>query len=567
MIAGAPTLRWRVHWVLGAGFALALGLTGFVDVTALVVPIYDMQLYDRVLQSRNMDTLTLLSVFCVVGLVFYGVLEALRSACLIAVSEAVGRHLAPIALAQGVAHAVAGDTRTGTALVRDLNEVQTFLASGAVAIPLDALCAPLFLVVLFALHPAFGFLGLAGVCALILAGIAAEWWIGPAVVAAQAARSDADYALSRDLAEPDVAEGLGMLPAIARRWAGRHGQALDRLNHVGGQALMLGGLARLLRLALGAGTMALGAVLVIAGVTTPGSLMGANLLSNKLLAPFDHLVTSWRSWVLAIAAWRRIDAMLAVTARSSLMPAAKGSVTAMEPGLLVRGVSLRTEAGVTLLDDVDLAVSPGQLVLLAGPNGAGKSTLLRVLAGLVRPDTGTVLLDGTSPVGQGARTAAVGFLPQSVSLLDGTVLENVSRFASGAAATDMAVAAARLAEVHEPIGRMARGYDTVLANNAVSLSGGMRRRIGLARAVYGSPRLLLLDEPDAGLDGVGTEALLRTLRACCAKGTIAIVVSHRSALRAAADQVLTLDRGRLRASDPECPVRPAVPAVLASAPA
>ena len=556
MSVDGAVLRRRVRGIVGAGFALALLLTGLVDLAVLVVPIYDMQLYDRVLQSRNMDTLALLSVFCVAGLVLYWVLDALRSACLVAIGEAVGRRLGPAVLAEGVARAARGDTGTGTGLVRDLNEVQGFLASGAVCVPLDALCAPLFLLVLFALHPAFGFGGLAGVSALVLAGAAAEWRVGPAVLRAQATRTEADHALSRDLAEPDVADGLGLLPAVLRRWAGRHGRALAELNRVGGQALALGGLGRLLRLALGAGTMALGAVLVIAGATTPGALMGANLLGGKLLAPFDHLVASWRNWVLAIAAWRRIDAMLLAAARAEPAPAAE-EASEVVPGLIVRAVSLRTTAGALLLDAIDLHVPPGRLVLLAGPNGAGKTTLLRLLAGLVPPDGGAVQLDG-APVTGGA---AVGFLPQSVSLLDGTVMENVSRFAEGEAVTGAAVVAARLAEVHEPVGRMARGYDTVLANNAASLSGGMRQRLGLARAVFGAPRLLLLDEPDASLDGEGAAALERTLRSCCAGGAIVVVVSHRPALRAAADMVLTLDRGRLATTAPGAtmPEPPAVP--------
>ncbi|MGI4954844.1 MAG: type I secretion system permease/ATPase [Janthinobacterium lividum] len=582
MSAEAATVRRRVWRVLGAGFGLALALTGFVDLAVLVVPIYDMQLYDRVMQSRNMDTLTLLSVFCVVGLVIYFVLDALRSACLIAIGDAVGRRLGPIVLAQGITRAAGGDGLSGTTLVRDLNEVQGFLSSGAVSVPMDALCAPLFLAVLFALHPAFGFLGLAGVAALVLAGIAAEWRIGPAVLAAQVARAAADQALSRDLVEPDVSDGLGMLPAVGRRWARRHGRALAELDRVGVWALALGGVARVLRLALGAGIMALGAVLVIAGVTTPGALMGANLLGGKLLAPFDHLVGSWRHWALAIAAWRRIDAMLLEAARIEASPpqpvlAQPGPARPVPsrpdpdavPGLAVSGVTLRTAQGLSLLDGIELSVPPGHLVLLAGPNGAGKTTLLRLLAGLVRPDAGQVLLDG-APVRTGG---SVGFLPQSVSLLDGTMRENVSRFRENAppkdapaenalpedAVTEAAVAAARLAEVHELIGRMARGYDTVLSNNAAALSGGMRQRVGLARAVFGAPRLLLLDEPDASLDGEGAEALGRTLRACCAAGAIAVVVSHRQALRAAADLVLTLERGRLTASAPD---RPAAAAAL-----
>ena len=501
----------------------------------LVVPIYDMQLYDRVLQSRNMDTLTVLSVACVAGLVVYAGLDTLRSACLVAIGEAMGRHLNGAVLGEGVRRAAAGDRRAGPELVRDLNELQGFLASGAVSVPLDALCAPLFLAILFMLHPAFGFLGLAGIAALVLAGLLAEWLVRPALLAAQERRVAAGQVLARSLAEPELAEGLGMLPAIGRRWAARHGRALADLQRANGRAQAVAGLSRFMRLVVQAGVMGLGSLLVLAGASTPGSLMGANLMTNKMLGPFDHLVGSWRHWVLAHAAWRRIDRLMAGEgAPVSSAPAAEAW-----PGLLVEDAALRAADGQVLLHGIGLRIPPGTLVAVTGPNGAGKTSLLRLLAGLAPPDAGAVLLDGV-PVHGGA---GVGFLPQSVGLLDGGVGENIGRFQDGA--LPAAIAAARRAEVHDLIGRMARGYETALIRNGAALSGGMKQRVGLARALCGSPRLLVLDEPDASLDADGTAALLRALRACCEEGAIAVVTSHRLALRDAADRVVTLRNGTI----------------------
>jgi ATP-binding cassette subfamily C protein len=543
------TVRKRMRRTLAGGLGLGLFLTVFLDIAVLVVPIYDMQLYDRVLQSRNMDTLTVLSVACVAGLVVYAVLDYLRSACLVAIGEAMGRHLNGTVLQEGVRRAAAGDRRAGPELVRDLNELQGFLASGAVAVPLDALCAPLFLAVLFMLHPAFGFLGLAGIAALVSMGLLAEWLVRPALLAAQERRVAAGQVLSRSLAEPELAEGLGMLPAIGRHWAARHGRALAGMDRANGRAQAVAGLSRLVRLVLQAGVMALGALLVLAGATTPGSLMGANLLTGKLLGPFDQLVGSWRHWALAHAAWRRIDRLMA--AESVPLPSAPAAEA--WPGLLVDGASMQAADSQVLLHGIDLRIPPGTLVAVTGPNGAGKTSLLRLLAGLAAPSAGAVLLDGV-PVHGGA---GVGFLPQSVALLDGGVGENIGRFQDHA--LPAAIAAARRAEVHDLIGRMARGYETALIRNGAALSGGMKQRVGLARALCGSPRLLVLDEPDASLDADGTAALLRALRACCEEGAIAVVTSHRPALRDAADRVVTLRDGTIADAPPQAAVLQAAP--------
>jgi len=519
------------------GLSLALLLTMFVDIAVLVVPVYDMQLYDRVLQSRNMDTLAVLSVACLAGLLLYAATDYLRSACLVAMAEGLGRRLSGLTLQEGIRRASVGDSQAAPGLVRDLNEVLGFLSSGAVVVPLDALCAPLFLAVLYRLHPAFFDLALAGIAALVLAGIMSEWLVRPRLLAGQAERAAAAHALAAGLAEPAFAEGLGMLPALCQRWAERYRRAMIQVDAAGARALGISGVSRLVRLALQAAVMAVGALLILSGEVTPGSLMGANLLLNKVLGPFENLVSSGRQWATARAAWQRIGAI-----RSQEAPAAAATVSGL-PGLLVQAVHFSTPAGQLVLKGIGFHAPPGALVAVTGANGAGKSTLLRVLAGVVPPTEGSVSLNGM-PVHGGA---GVGFLPPTVALLDGSIGENIARFGSdGSSGSGLAVAAASAAGVHERIGRMARGYETPLQHNGASLSGGMRQRIGLARALHGAAgELLVLDEPDASLDGEGTAALLGALRERCARGGIVIVTSHRPALRDAASLVLMLRDGTL----------------------
>jgi ATP-binding cassette subfamily C protein len=531
--------------LLLGGVGLALALTVFLDIAILVVPVYDMQLYDRVLQSQNMDTLAMLSVACVTGLLLYGALDYLRGACFVAIGESVGRHLNGVVMRESVRRAASGEPRGGPELVRDLNVLQGFLASGAVAVPLDALCAPMFLAVLFMLHPMFGFLGVVGISLLTLTGIAADAVVRPALLTAQERRTQAEQALARNLSDPELTDGLGMLPAIIQVWAEHYGKAQAQMNSASVVSSCLGGFSRVVRIGLQAAGMTLGALLVLPGATTPGALMGANLLLNKTPAPFDHLVSSWRHWVLAYAAWCRIGQMLAEdTAAAPVAPMADPG-----PGLLVQSVSVRTASGLVLLNAIDLAIAPGTLVAVTGPNGAGKTTLLRLLAGLMQPTEGHVLLRG-QPVFEGLGT---GFVPQSVSLLTGSVAENIGQFRDEP--LDRAIAAARRAEVHDIIGRMPRGYDTLLSGNGAPLSGGMRQRVALARALHGSPDLLVLDEPDANLDAQGSDALLRALQARRDEGAIVIVTSHRTMLQQAADRVVTLRDGML--TDPKTVESPA----------
>lgn len=534
------TLFASVRRTIGLGLGLGLGLTLFIDIAILVVPIYDMQLYDRVLMSRNMDTLKMLSLACLVGLFFYFMLDYLRSAGFVAIAGIVSRQLNGPALEAGIRHAAGGDRKAGPQLVRDVNELQTFLGSGAVATPLDAICAPIFLAVLFVLHPAFGWLDVVGIAGLILAGIATERLVDPTLRQAHDLRRAADHALSRSLAETDVTDGLGMLPAIARRWCGRHASAVRAQAEAARQAQLVSGIARTFRFVMMAAVMALGALLIIRGDTTPGSLMGANLLINKSLGPFDTLVGSCRSWLLARAAWRRIAKLIPVesSARQEREP------VEIFPGLRVRDAKVQLPDGKILLRDVDLALAPGTLAVVSGPNGGGKTTLLRLLAGIVPASTGTVLLGGGTVLGG----PELGYLPQSIALMDGTIGENIGRLQNE---IDLVIDAARRAGVHEAIGRTARGYETDLTDDGRQLSGGMRQRIGFARALLGAPKLLLLDEPDSSLDAEGADALAAAVRCRCNAGSIVVVISHRPAMRMQADLLIDVRDGYVTTRVPD----------------
>ena len=525
--------------VLWTGLGLGLALTLFIDVGIMVVPIYDMQLYDRVLLSRNMDTVAMLSVACGAGLVIYGILDYLRSATLVTIADSVGRALSVPVLEAAVRRGMTGDSSAGAEALRDLNEIRSFLSSGVIATPLDALCAPVLLAVMFMLHPAFGWLGMVGISVLTIVGIVNDLLVRPAMKAADEQRSRAGNQLASGLNEPELIEGLGMFAALARRWAIRHAAAMEGIRAAGERSQRVAAVSKIVRLAMQAGVMAMGAVLILSRQASAGSLMGANLLLAKALGPFDALVSSWRRWVEADAAWRRIAALLA-----AVEAAADDGRASMEPetGLILRDVGFTVAGtGRVLLHDINLALRPGTATALLGPNGAGKSTLMRLLVGVLPASRGDVRLDGV-PIMSGDRER-IGYLPQGVHLLDGTISDNVSRFTLAPAGA--VISAAQAANVHEIIGRLRNGYDTRVGQAVASLSGGQRQRIALARGLFGSPRLLVLDEPDASLDHAGEDALLAAIDTARESGAVIVVATHRPRLLARMDYTLVLRGGRI----------------------
>lgn len=519
-----------------AALLLVALVSVFVHLGTLVVPVYDMHLFDTVLQSHSIDSLVALSLACLAGVGLYAVLGYLRGVVLMLVGERIAARLSDPVLRAGLRHSLAGDARAGAVALADLHELRLFLASPAAATPFDLLWAPVLLALLFLLHPAMGWLGLAGGATLLAFSIATDRATLPALGAATAAIGRAVHQAGAQLREPALTEGLGMLPAMRARFGAglARGQAMH--DQAQARAETLGSIARLTRHALQGGLIALGALLVLRHEASPGVLIGANLIFAMLLAPLDQAVSSWRQFSGARLAWRRLASLL------DDEPAAPRAANddAAPTGLVLRGVGYSVD-GQAVLHDISLHVAPGTMLLVTGPSGAGKSTLARLLVGVLAPSAGAVLLDG-APVAHTDRAAKVGYLPGRVHLLDGSVLDTIARF--GAASPDAVVRAAELAGIHGAIGRLPEGYGTLIGPRSPLLSGGQKQRLALARALFGEPRLIVLDEPDASLDHEGEAALAGALRAALGWGAVVVAISHRGSLAGLADQLLRLEQGR-----------------------
>jgi ATP-binding cassette subfamily C protein len=527
---------------IGRAFGFAALLSLFVNLASLTVPLYDIQLYDRVLLSRSTETLAALSVMCLLGMGLYGVLEYLRSALFLVIGDRLARRLDIATLRAALAQSLAGDAAAAGQALRDINGLRGFAIGGSASMVLDLLWAPLLLWVLFRLHPLYGLYGLCCAVLLLALGIANDRLTRERHAAAGLRLNRALSGMAGALANCELIDGMGLLPGLARRWLAQQDAAQADLDATARTAMLFASASKTLRLLMQGGIIALGVVLVIRHQASPGSMMGANLLVARLLQPFEALVTGWRQWLSQFAALGRVAALL--DGHGRLRTGLAWGCGA--GGLAVEGLCYTPPGRARpVLSDVSFTVAPGEAVAITGPSASGKSTLARLLVGLAPPSAGAVLFDGR-PVHAWDREdfgRLAGYVPQSVALLDGSVFDNIARMGDSDAAP--VVEAARKAGIHDMIGRLPQGYDSRVDGDAFFLSGGQRQRIALARALFGQPRLLVMDEPNANLDHFGEQALAEAIRSAKAGGAAVLVVTHRPAVLAAMDTVLVLKDGRL----------------------
>ena len=530
----------RAYRKIRHGLLLAGALSFFVNLLMLVVPLYTMQIYDRVMSSRSLDTLTMLAIIAVGGLVLYGILDFIRARAFLVTGAVISHRFNVPALEAAIVDALGGGQRNAGQTMRDLNELRNFMTSSAVNVPLELLWSPIFLVILFLLHPIYGWIAVGA--ALLLLGMNA---LTDALTRRPLAEAnEASAKVFADIAgavrHAEAIEAMGMLPALARRWQVAQNGSASLIDRGAALSRAMASASRALRLIIQVATLSAGAALVIHNDASPGSMMAASIMMARLLQPFEHLVDNWRQWVLASAAHKRIRELLdgERAMRSTMpLPQPQGSIKVDRVSHLPKGLSR------PVLRGVSFALEPGEVLGIIGPSGAGKSTLARLMVGIWEPTAGGIYLDGTSTFLWERESFGryVGYVPQSVALLDGTIGENIARM--GQADPAEIVRAARLAGIHEMIGRLPFGYDTPVGDNAFALSGGQRQRIALARALFGRPRLIVLDEPNSNLDHEGEQALLHAVGQARNDGATVVMVAHRPSIVSIADKLLVLKDG------------------------
>lgn len=528
----------RLH--RGALIGVAI-FSAIINILMLTAPIFMMQVYDRVLASRSIPTLVSLLMLATVLLVLMAVLDYLRAGILARIGIAVDRELRDSVFLAVVDRTLRRDAQgDGQQIVRDLDSVRSFLSGPGLVALFDLPWIPFYLLVCFAFHPLLGYLSLAGAAVLV----ALMYWgftvsKRSALLATESvSRRNAWMEGSRRNAES--LRALGMVSNIRNHWRDAHLTSLIEQAAGADAGGKITAFTKMFRILLQLLLLAVGAYLVIGNLATPGVMLAASVLAGRALAPLEQAIAQWRQFVQYREARARL-ATLEIPDEGN-----RTSLPAPRQSLVMTDVAVAPPAARTAtLQGVSLNLQAGMAVAVVGPSAAGKSTLARGLIGAWPVVRGDIRLDGAE-IGQWSRDdlgKAIGYLPQAVDLFDGTVSENIARFSPHPddAAT---VEAAKLAGAHEMILRLPQGYDTRIGDTSLALSAGQKQRIGLARALYGNPFVVILDEPNSNLDGEGEAALCRAIRGIRERGGIVIVMAHRPSALAEVSHVLFIRDGR-----------------------
>lgn len=547
---------------------LAVGVfSGVVNVLQLTVSIYMMQVSDRVLSTRNLNTLLYLTLIAIVALGLLALLEAARSRVMQRIGAWIEERVAPEGFARAVESQLRGRSYRMEAL-RDLAVCRGYIASPAALALYDVPWVPVYLLVIFALHPVLGSVALAGAVLLLGLTVLNELSTSKLLREANSAAMASQRRAESILRNAEVIDSMGMLPAVMARWRASVAEMTKPMNRAMDRAAPLLAGTKFLRLVVQVAILGVGAYFVLEQQLTAGASIAASIIMGRALAPVEQLIGGWKQLVQARQSWKRLQAFLVLP---RLRPP---GIPLPEPTgrLSVERVTFGFPGTSTaVVKAVAFALEPGESLAVIGPSAAGKTTLIRLLTGTLQPNAGSVRLDGADVYTWQREDFGrhVGYLPQDVELFDGTVLDNIARMAEAPA--EAVFEAARLAGAHEMILRLPKGYETEIGEGGQHLSGGQRQQIGLARALFGRPKLVVLDEPNSNLDGEAEQALLRALAELKRRGTTVVLVSHRPVLVQGVEKVLVMREGALEMFGPRAEVlkkilKPAQPTPIPSPP-
>lgn len=557
---------------LKAFFRNALFFSFFTNLLVMAPTIYMLEVYDRVVNSGSGMTLAMLTLL-VVGL--YAVMEVLEWVRLEVLQLAGRRFDAKMGerIFDGVFEAnLRRIPGASIQVLNDLRTVREFLSSPALVAIMDVPLAMLYVVVLFMINVTMGYMAIVGALLSVALAYFNERDTLPSLSLANRSAIDAQNYANGSLRNAQVIEAMGMLGSIHGRWVKKQRQLLSTQAAASDAAGTYSSIAKFVQMAQSSLLLGAGCWLTIQGLFPGGGgmMIVASILGGRVLAPISQVIGMWKHVVNARDAYSRLDNML------QAVPAKQPGMSLPPPkGLLsVEGVmAAAPNSSVPIIRGASFAVPAGKVVAVIGPSASGKTTLARLIVGVWPAVSGKVRLDGVDifPWNKAELGPHMGYLPQDVELFDGTLAENIARF--GPVDMERVEAAARAVGVHDAVMALPQGYESAIGDDGCFLSGGQRQRVGLARAIYGNPRLLVLDEPNSSLDEAGEQALVQTLLALKAQGTTIVVITHRTSVLEAVDLILLLVEGQVKAYGPRDEVlaslqgKAQAPAALASPPA
>lgn len=531
-------------------FASVILFSLAINLLMLTVPLYMMQMYDRVIASGNVDTLLLLTLIAIAGLLCMSLVEMMRSRIMVRLGLWVDRTLSGPVLFGGMNDSlIAGGGMTGASGLRDLATLRGFLTGAGVFPLLDAPWVPVFVLIIFIIHPILGWLAVGGAVIVFLFALANDYSTRKPLGQANGAASKALYRADAMVRNADVAAAMGMQPQLVKRWRDSNEEGLTLQALASDRAGGISSSAKFVRLVLQIGMLGVGAYLVTQGELTGGGMIAGSIILSRAMAPVEQSINAWRGLVGARGAYASIKGLLRrtpPTGEAMSLPRPQGAVSVEGVGFVPPGSPEPVLRGVTI------DIKPGEAVGLIGASASGKTTLARIIVGSWRPTAGHARLDGADVFvwEAGDRGKHIGYLPQDVELFDGPVRENIARMDEADANSEAVVAAAELAGVHDLILRLPNGYETVIGDGGVRISGGQRQRIALARALYGDPALVVLDEPNSNLDTEGERALMLALAELKERGVTTVVVAHRPSVLASVDRLVVMHQGRVEMEGP-----------------
>jgi PrtD family type I secretion system ABC transporter len=518
-----------------------------INLLMLAGPLFMLQVYDRVLTSGSIPTLVALSVMTAGLYAIIGVLELVRTRVIVRIGVEIDRRLGDRIFQAALRRSLAAPGQSMSAL-RELDSLRQFIAGPGPLTFFDAPWTPIYLFVIFMTHWTLGVAATLGAAVLMLIAWMSETTSrAPLAEAAKAATRGVELAETGQR-NAEAITAMGMLGAYRRRWQMANEEAIAWQVLAADKLGTLSSLSKALRLLLQSFMLAIGAALAIKGDISAGAIVAATIIFGRALAPVEQAIGHWRSFVKAHESYRKLDALL----RHEPVPIAKTALPPPKGNLEVASLRVASpETRQLILSNISFTVTPGTMLAVIGPYASGKSTLARALVGLWQPFSGTIRLDGARLDQWNNEDLGrhIGYLPQDVELFAGTVKENIARFRTDAT-DEQVTAAARMAHAHELIMALPKGYDTEIGTFGTYLSAGQRQRIGLARALFGDPALVVLDEPNSNLDRSGDEALGSAIDGMRSRGQAVVLVSHRVQAIGKADSLLYIERGVQRAFGP-----------------
>ncbi|ASG19109.1 type I secretion system permease/ATPase [Salmonella enterica] len=528
--------------------------SAFINILMLVPSVYMLQVYDRVLLSRNEVTLLMLTLIMLGMLGMMALLEYVRS--IIAIK--IGRHFdmqlnTRVYTATYEANLKNNSSLDARVMLNDLINLRQFLTSSALFTFFDVPWFPIYLLVMFLFSPWLGLFALVGALVLIVLAVTNEILSGPPLSEANRLSIMSGNMAGNTLRNSEVIGSMGMLFNLRTRWFILHEKFIHNQLIASERTARLTSLTKFARLALQSLVLGFGGWLAIDGYITPGMMIAGSILMGRTLSPIEQVINVWKNWSSAKMAYQRIVSILEkypVNHAGMSLPPPVGNLSVENVSAIPAGSKN------TVLNNVSFSIQPGDVLGIVGPSASGKSTLARLLVGVWSVNEGTVRLDNAdiSQWNKDELGEYIGYLPQNVGIMTGTIAENISRF--NEVISEKVIEAAKLVGVHELILSFPNGYDTLIGNGGIKLSGGQTQRIGLARALYGDPSIIILDEPNASLDDAGEKALNQAIKSLQQKNKTVVLITHRANLLSTTNKILLLVDGTVQAFGPAPQILP-----------